>query len=295
MIFKGIMPALVTPLNKDESINLPVLERLIEDFVKKGADGFYIAGATGEGLNLRPSERKILAEAAVKATNGRAKTIVQVASTDFSMAVELARHAEAVGADAISATPPLFFHYTSDDVYNYYKALANAVHIPVMIYYNPGAGFMMNAKFAARCFEVDNITSIKWTSPAYDQMMYLKELTNGEMNIINGPDPMLLHGLNSGADGGIGTTYNFMYDYIRAVYDGFISGDIDSARKNQCKVAKIVDNIGKYECIPAAKALVEHLGYDVGDATFPQTKYSQEEKAEIIKTARDAGWEMTSL
>ena len=104
MKFKGIMPALVTPLNEDESINTKVLEQLMEDMIAKGADGFYIAGATGEGLALRPEERRVLAEESVRIAKGRVPCIIQVASTDFSEAIRLAKHAEACGADAISAT-----------------------------------------------------------------------------------------------------------------------------------------------------------------------------------------------
>jgi len=290
MKFTGIMPALVTPLNEDETINTKVLAQLIEDMIQNGADGFYVAGATGEGLALRPSERRVLAEAAVRAANHRKPCIIQVASTDFNEAVALAKHAESVGADAISATPPLFFGYDADEVYNYYKALAGAVHIPVMIYYNPNAGFPMDAKFAARAFEVDNITAIKWTSHNYYQMMELKRLTQGDMNIINGPDEMLLMGLSAGADGGIGTTYNFMFDIYRGIYDKYHAGDLAGAQALQRKSAEIVSAaFAKYSCIPATKALVEALGYDVGNATFPLARLTKAEKAELIADVKAAG------
>ena len=296
MKFKGIMPALVTPLNEDESINVKVLEQLMEDMIQKGADGFYIAGATGEGLALRPNERRVLAEESVRIAKGRVPCIIQVASTDFSEAIRLAKHAEQCGADAISATPPLFFGYGEDEVYNYYKALANAVHIPVMIYYNPSAGFSMNAKFAARAFQVDNITAIKWTDFTYDQMMELKRLTQGEMNIINGPDEMLLMGLNAGADGGIGTTYNFMFDIYRGIYDKYQAGDLAGAQALQGKSAQIIGAAyAKYPCIPATKALMEALGYNVGNATFPMSRLTDAQKADLIADVKAAGLPLTSL
>jgi N-acetylneuraminate lyase len=291
MKFTGIMPALITPLNKDETINTAVLERLIDDFISRGADGFYLAGATGEGLALRPSERMKLAECAVARCKGKVKTIVQVASTDFNTAVELARHAEKCGADAISSTAPLFFGFNADEVYSYYKALAEAVHIPLMIYYNPGAGFAMNAQFVARCFEVDNITSVKWTSYSYDEMMRLKDLTKGKINVINGPDETLLLGLTAGADGGIGTTYNFNYNAIRNIYNLFKEGKMEEARREQENVCRIISMFHKgYRTIPATRALLEYMGYDVGDATFPFVKYSKEKKEEIVKVALEAGW-----
>ena len=291
MKFIGIMPALVTPLNEDETINTEVLEKLIDDFIARGADGFYIAGATGEGLALRPAERMKLAECAIARCKDRAKTIIQVASTDFNTAVELARHAEKCGADAISSTAPLFFGFTADEVYSYYKALAEAVHIPLMIYYNPGAGFAMNAKFVAKCFEVDNITSVKWTSFSYDEMMLLKDMTNGDINVINGPDATLLLGLTAGADGGIGTTYNFNYNAFRSIYDLFKAGKIEEARREQENVCRVIGMLhDSYRTIPATRALLEYMGYNVGDATFPFVKYSAEQKAEIVKRFIEVGW-----
>jgi len=289
MRFEGIMPALVTPLTEEERINVPVLRELLEYFIEKDADGFYIGGATGEGLALRTEERMILAEESVAAVGGRKPCIIQVAATDFNDALALAKQAEAVGADAISATAPLFFKYSEDDVYAYYKALADAVHIPVMIYYNMAAGFPISAKFAARMFEVENITAIKWTCPDYYEMIRLKDLTHGEMNIINGPDQMLLMGLNAGADGGIGTTYNFMLERYQAIYKAFRAGEIATAQAEQNRADRVVAALQKYTLIPATKAAMEGLGFAVGDATFPMKKYTAEEKKQIFEDLKSAG------
>lgn len=288
MRFKGIMPAIVTPLNDDETVNVKVLEELIEYLIGKNADGFYVGGATGEGLALRTEERMVLAEAAVSALKGRKPCIVQVAAADFSDAVLLAKHAERCGADAISATPPLFFQYDEDDVYNYYKALSQSVSIPMMIYYNPAAGFNINAEFAARMFEVDNISAIKWTGSNYYEMIKLKDLTHGEMNIINGPDEMLMMGLSAGADGGIGTTYNFMLDIVRSVYDNFTANNIKEARRSQAKADRVISALLKYKLIPAVKVILEDMGFAVGNAAFPMKRYSEAQKAEIVAAIKAA-------
>ena len=288
--FEGVIPALVTPLNADETVRVEVLQALIEYLLKKDADGFYIGGATGEGLALRREQRMILAEEAIRQVGGRAPCIVQVAATDFGEAIALAKHAEAVGADAISATPPLFFGYGEEEVYQYYKTLAEAVHIPMMIYYNPAAGFTVNADFAARMFEVDNITAITWTSSDYYGMLRLKDLTHGEMNILNGPDEMLLMGLTAGADGGIGTTYNFQLDTIRSVYTGFRAGDLAAAQAAQTEADRAIAVLKRYAIIPATKALLAGMGFAVGDATFPMKRYSDAEKQEILSAFRALGF-----
>ena len=289
MKFSGVMPALISPIDENEKINIPVLNQLLSDLLAKGADGFYLCGATGEGLALATEQRMILAEEAIKTVDGRKPCIVQVAAGNFEDAIRLAKHAERCGAAAISATPPLFFSYDKDDVYNYYKTLADAVSIPMMIYYNPAAGFHINADIAAKMFEIDNVTAIKWTSSDYYQMMRLKDLTQGEMNIINGPDEMLLMGLSAGADGGIGTTYNFMLEIIRGIYDNFAAGDIEKAREYQIRATRIISVLLSYKIIPAAKVILETQGYAVGNATYPMKRYNDAEKATIIAKMKAVG------
>ena len=289
MKFTGILPALVTPLTEEERINIPVLEQLMEALLAQGADGFYVAGATGEGLALRPEERRILAEESIRIAAGRVPCIFQIASTDFSQAIALAKHAEAAGAAAISATPPLFFGYGEDEVYAYYRALADAVNIPVMIYYNPSAGFAMNAQFAARMFEVENITAIKWTNSDYSQVIRLKDMTHGEMNVINGPDATLLLGLIAGADGGIGTTYNYLMSHYRRIYDHYTAGELAEARECQQEVNRILSARPGYPGIPMTKAVLEAMGFPVGNATFPMRRLTDTEKENAICRMRKAG------
>lgn len=290
MKFEGIFPALVTPLQADESIRIPVLHQLIAFLLRQGVDGFYVGGATGEGLALRTEQRMILAQEAVAAVRGEKPCIIQVAAMDFQDALLLAQHAEAIGAAAISATPPLFFQYDPDDVYQYYKALAASVHIPLMVYYNPSAGFQVHADFAARLFAIDNITAIKWTSSNFYEMLRLKDLTHGEMNILNGSDEMLLMGLSAGADGGIGTTYNFLPDLMQTIYRSFRDNQPQAAQQAQTHADRIIAALLQYPLIPATKAVLEQMGFAVGQATFPMKRYSPDEKAGIFAALRQAGF-----
>lgn len=289
--FTGVMPALITPLLEDETVNVGELKRLIAFQSAQGADGFYVGGATGEGIALRREVREVLAEESVKAVGGKVPVIVHIASADFSEAVALAKHAEKVGADAISAIPPLFYPYGEQDVLRYYGALADAVSIPLIIYFNPNAGFTVNAEFAAKAFgSIGNVTGIKWTSSDYFGMVRLKELTHGEMNVINGPDEMLLMGLSAGADGGIGTTYNFMLPTIKRVYRAFMRGDIPAAQAAQTEADKIIKALLVDPVIPATKAVLEKMGFAVGNSVFPMRRFTEEEKEAIAARLRDAGF-----
>ena len=161
----------------------------------------------------------------------------------------------------------------------------------MMIYYNPAAGFAMNAAFAARMFEVDNITAIKWTNSDYSQVTRLKDMTHGEMNVINGPDPTLLLGLVAGADGGIGTTYNYLMRFYRRIYDAFTRGDLAAAQACQLEVNRIL-SARPYPGIPLTKAVLEAMGFPVGNATFPMRQLTAEEKEAAIRRMVEAGLEV---
>jgi N-acetylneuraminate lyase len=110
------------------------------------------------------------------------------------------------------------------------------------------------------------------------------------MNIINGPDEMLLMGLNAGADGGIGTTYNIMPQLFLKVYRAFRAGDVATATATQREIAKRVTAImSKYPTLPATKAIMEGMGYAVGHATFPMKRLTDAERADLYSIVTAAG------
>ncbi len=292
MKFTGVLPALVTPLDQNENLNVNALYSLIAHLLNQDADGFYIGGATGEGIALRPEVREALAYESVKAVGGKKPCIIHIASADFDEALSLACQAEKCGADAISAIPPIFFQYDEQCVFDYYKKIAESVNIPLMVYFNPAAGFNMTADFAAKLFEIDNVTAIKWTSSNYFGMLRLRDLTNGEMSIANGPDEMLLMGLAAGADCGIGMTYNFMLPKIKKIYDSFTAGSIDAARQAQAEANRIINTVITRPIIPATKLILHEQGFDVGECVFPMKRFTENESRAFIKELNASGLEI---
>ena len=133
-MFKGILPALITPLKADNTIWPEATEKLLDYELQQGADGFYICGATGEGLVMQPGERAAFAQLVVGHLRGRAPCIAHIAAMAMDTTLDLARQAEKAGCDAVAAIPPTYFAYGEDDIYNYYKAISDAVHIPAVSY-----------------------------------------------------------------------------------------------------------------------------------------------------------------
>ena len=287
--FQGVFPALITPLTKEEKLNVSALETLLQFEMKKGADGFYIGGATGEGLLLDIPERKKLCEKSIEFIGKEKTKIVHITDINFRNTIALAKHAEACGADAISSIAPIYFKYDENDIYNYYKEIAQNVNIPLIIYYTAAAGVNMSTDLFCRLFEIDNITGVKWTSSNYYELIKLRERCP-DANIFNGPDEMLVCGLSSGADGGIGSTYNVMYPLIRSIYDHFRAGNMTEALEQQKKADKIINVMLRYSVIPVCKMILEEMGIAVGHASFPMTRYSKEERAAIKAELLAAGF-----
>ena len=291
MKFKGIMPALITPLNEDgKTVNEESARGLIEYLINQGADGFYVLGSTGEGLVLDESERMKMLEISVDQVKGRKPIICHTAAMNFSEAVRLSKHAEKVGADALSAIPPIFFHYRDEDIYNYYKSLAGSTNLPFVMYNHPSANGGMSAETVAKIFEIDNITGVKWTVNNYYEMMRLKDITNGEINIINGPDEMLISGLAAGADAGIGTTYNVMLPQYLKIYKYFTEGNVEEARKIQYKVNRVIKCMAKNEVISAVKSMCSLLGFPAGEATYPLRNMQGDGISELQVELSELGW-----
>lgn len=289
---KGIMPALVTPLAKDGiSLNESALKNLISYHKSQNADGFYIAGATGEGLVLSVDTKKKLFEKSVEEIGNDALKIIHIADMNFENTKYLAKYAQDCGADAISAIPPIYFAYTQEDVYNYYKEIAAQVNIPLMMYYTPAANVVLSTELFQKLSQIDNITSVKWTMNNYFKLMELLGATDKKMQIINGPDEMLLCGLSAGACGGIGTTYNIMLPIYKKIYECYQSGDNNTALDYQLKANKVISVLTQFPVIPAVKVVLENMGFDVGNATFPMKKFTDEEKILLLERVKAAGFE----
>lgn len=289
--FQGVMPALITPLTKDGQLNKSVLKKLIEDLIAKGADGFYIGGATGEGLVLSAELHKELTRESIAIVNGRVPCIIHVARMVYTEMIELAQYAEQMGAAAVSAIPPMFYQYGNDGIYAYYKGLCDSVDIPVVIYNNPSTGVAFSMDLLTRLFAIENLTAIKWTNYDFYSVLRLKSACP-EANIINGPDEMVLEGLAAGCDACIGTTYNFQLPIFKKIYNAFHAGNMEEARALQTRVCNIVGILVKYNVIMGTKVILSRQGYDVNYPVYPMQSMSREDEDKMMTELLAAGLEL---
>lgn len=290
ILVKGVAPALVTPFEKDGTILTGSLTATIDMLYSQGASGFYICGSTGEGPVLTVNQRKITAEATVEANDGRGIVINHVGAASPFDAFELAKHARECGCDAVSSVVPNFYYkYNEDEIVDYYKRLADAAGLPVIAYAQnllQGDGVSL----MKRLIEVDGVIGVKYTLSDYYSMHRIKEINGGDINVINGSDEMFICGLSMGADAGIGSTYNLMCaEYVR-LFNQFHAGDLDGAKATQYKVNKVVEILIKYGVIRSIKYVLGELGIPSGEASYPATPLSDEEKRMLIKDLTDVGY-----
>ena len=294
IVFKGIMPALITPYDREGNVKKDTVKKLVEAQLEAGVDGFYVCGGTGEGPVISIKTRKEMAETVIEANAGRGKVIVHVGSFNSNEAIELTKHATETGADGISSLPPTFyFNYTDDEIFDYYKTIAGNTNLPVLLYATAAIKSKNINELLMRMMEIENVVGIKDTRRNYFQMWQAKQINDGDINVINGPDEMLICGLSMGADGGIGSTYNVIPEKFVALYKSFVEGDIKAAQAMQTKINKIVEVLIKHGIngvINSVKCTLSISGYDTGNAAYPARIYTKEQKAELKADMEKAGY-----
>lgn len=268
--YQGVIPALLTPYDKDGIFLPSSLEKLIDHCLAQGASGFYVAGSTGESLLLSEAERKAVLECAVSHTNKRVPVIAHVGAVDTRTAVTLAKHANAAGADAVSAIPPVFFNYTPAEIERYYLDIADAADLPLFIYTIPvRTGIELTLDQICRLAAHPNIRGIKFTSTVLWQMERIRRALP-EFVIFSGPDEAFLAGLSMGANAAIGSTYNLMCNLFVKVFESFKAGDMKAALSWQAKANDVLDAIfATGSVFHGLKAALALLGISTGDPRKP--------------------------
>lgn len=283
--FKGLFSALLTPFNEDGSINFDSLEKLVEFNLQNGIDGFYVGGSTGEGLLLSPEERMQVFECVKKANKGRATLIAHVGTICTLDAIKMAKKAEELEYDAISAVAPYYYGFTLDAVLGYYNDIVNSTSLPMIIYNFPNSGgFSLTKDIANKLFENEKFIGIKHTSGDMFTLNQFKTLDR-EIVVYNGFDETLLAGLSMGADGAIGSTYNFMGKKFKKIMNCFNSGEIETAKALQNEANEIICEMIKYGVFQSEKAILTEMGIDMGQCRPPFLPISDECRASMKKIA----------
>ncbi|MBR5538478.1 MAG: N-acetylneuraminate lyase [Clostridia bacterium] len=279
--FGGIFTALLTPFDKNGKINEKELEKLVKYNIDKGVSGFYVCGSTAEAFLLSTDERKQVLDV-VKASAEDKTLIAHIGSVNEIEATCLAKYAETLGYDAISSVSPFYYNFTFKEIKDYYFRLANSVSLPMVVYNFPAfSGVNLGMKEISQFLSDDKFLGLKHTSNDYFTLEQVKAAFP-EKTVYNGFDEMFLAGLSMGADGGIGSTYNFMADKFVKIKAHFENGEIKEAQALQATANKIIAVLCKVGVMAGEKEVLNQLGFNFGECRKPFKSLNEDEK-ELIK------------
>ncbi len=269
----GVWPALFTPLTQDGKLSEPMLERTVEMAVRTGFPGVYLLGATGQGPALSVELRKQVTQRTIKLTAGRLPVMAHVGAISTDDAVELAKHAADCGAMAVSAIPPVYFATWTDVEFSHYTRIASATKLPFLPYFNEFAGAMSLPvkQYVKRLLEVPNVAGIKLTSPNMLTTSLVVAHSEGRLVVYSGCDEVCCQGALSGAQGAIGTTYNFFGPAMIKMRQACVDGQFDHARRFMLTYARVITEVvaGGQNYPFFREAMMIRHGIDIGPGRAP--------------------------
>ena len=277
--FSGAWPALVTPFTAEDKVNVVVLRELVEYLLDKRVGGFYVCGGTGEGLFMLPEERKLVTETVVDQVNGRVPVIAHIGSMVVSNAVELAEHAQEVGAAGISSViPPMF--QDGESLYTYFARVgAGAPDLPLLTYIFGGP--MDAVALMQRLMEIPTVAGTKYTGPNMYEFREIVELRGDNWSVFSGMDEQCIYAAMQGACGNIGSTLNYMPGIYREVHNSYKKGDIAQGQELQVRANQVTRVLFSFGFFGALKEVMRMLGFDCGKPRLPHLPFAKEKRNDL--------------
>ncbi|NLK62101.1 MAG: 4-hydroxy-tetrahydrodipicolinate synthase [Fusobacteria bacterium] len=279
MFFEGSYVALVTPFKENGCIDEEKLRELVNFHIENGTNGISPCGTTGESPTLSHEEHKRIIEIVVDEVKGRIQVIAGAGSNSTKEAIEFTKHAKEVGADAVLSIGPYYNKPGQRGYIEHFKAIANAVNIPIMLYNVPGRTAQnMTPETIYELSKIDNIKGVKEASGSLEQVCEILNLCEDKIDVISGDDPLLLPMLSVGAKGIVSVTANILPREVSNIIKYFNEGDIASAQKIHQKLFKLNQNMFIETNPVPVKAVMEMLGKINGAVRLPLVGISDESK-----------------
>jgi 2-dehydro-3-deoxy-D-pentonate aldolase len=295
-MFSGLMPAMVTPFDERGEIDLTATESLVERFIEAGVDGISPLGSTGEASHLNGDERKRFAEEVTRIVAGRVPLLIGVGAVGTRETVELARHAESVGADGLLVVSPYYWKVGEEALFKHFATVAESVDIPILIYNLPVlTGVELSSSLVARVArECSNVAGLKETVTEYSHIWnVLREVkpVKPEFSVLAGFEDLILPSMLAGGDGSICGLANvapeLFVSLVRAVRDG----DLGEAAQLHRQVLSLM-TLGSLSDTPlgAIKLAMNVLGVPISpNVRGPALPASEEVRGKVEDVLREVG------
>lgn len=240
--YKGVIPAFYACYDNEGNISPEGVQALTRYFVEKGVKGVYVNGSSGECIYQSVEDRKIVLENVMKAAEGKLTVIAHVACNNTKDSVELAKHAESLGVDAIAAIPPIYFRLPEYAIAEYWNDMSAAAPNTDFVIYNIPqlAGVALTMSLFAEMRKNPRVIGVKNSSMPVQDIQMFKAAAGDDYIIFNGPDEQFMSGRVIGAEGGIGGTYGVMPELYLKIDEYVKAGEMEKAREIQYAANEVI-------------------------------------------------------
>ena len=293
-MFEGIITPIVTPFHRDaqESINYEATKQLIDHLIEHGVKGIFILGSNGEFHVIDEEEKVAFAKRVIEIVNKRVPVFVGTGCCSTRETIRLSKKREELGADALSVITPYFLKPTNANLYAHYKAVAESVNLPIVLYNIPKAtGCPLDPELVNELADIENIKAIKDSSGEEERIQaYAKIAKEKDFKLLIGSDSKISYAYELGASGAVAGTSNVITDTLVALDRALRNKEQESAEKLQ-KDIDVLRGVLKLGTVPSAmKRAVELAGIaEVGPARMPVEELSKEDDEKIIEMLRYYG------
>lgn len=294
-IFRGVWPAMFTPVTQAGDINVPELEKLVELLVQDQVDGLYLLGSTGQGFLFNEQERMEIAQLTIDFVEKRLPVVVQVGAMSTEESVRLAKHARKAGADAISSVGPIYYAGAMEMGFQHYRRIAEATDLPFFPYQ---IGKAATNELIAKLIQIPNIAGMKLTTLNLLEISSIHHQAGPTWKLFSGADELMCHAALCGTAGAIGTTYNLLGSTCKAVRQRFLDGEVAMAGEFMLALQNLIEKV--IPCIWTffRRAMILKHNIDIGDPKppllAPSLPWSDEEVLEMVnELERIAGREVS--
>ncbi|KJS11179.1 MAG: dihydrodipicolinate synthase [Desulfotomaculum sp. BICA1-6] len=279
---------MVTPFNKDQTIDFEQVKKLARHLVQSGSDGLVLAGTTGESPTLSKDEKVELFRVVVEEVGGDAIVIAGTGGNNTAASVELTRAAEKVGVDGVLQVSPYYNKPTQEGLYQHFKAIAASTNLPVMLYNIPGrTAVNILPQTVIRLAEIENITSIKEASGSLDQVSELRRSLPDHFAIYSGDDSMTLPIMSLGGKGVVSVAAHIVGPKIQEMVNAFTSGNVTMATKIHSSLYPVFKILFITTNPVPVKAAMNMLGWKVGAPRLPLVDVNEAEREALRRVLAD--------
>ncbi|BDV44683.1 4-hydroxy-tetrahydrodipicolinate synthase [Geotalea uraniireducens] len=286
-MFKGSIVAIVTPF-RNGAVDEEKLRELVEFQIVNGTDAIVPCGTTGESSTLDYEEHDRVIEIVVQQVNKRVPVIAGTGSNSTREAIEMTGHAKKLGADGCLLVTPYYNKPTQEGLYRHYKAVAEAVAIPQILYNVPGrTGVNLLPETVARLAEIGNIVAIKEATGSLQQASEVLALCGDKIDVLSGDDFITFPMMACGAKGVISVVANIMPKEVANLVDAFFAGNLDEARRLHLHLLKI-SNAMFIESNPIpVKTAVGLMGKASDEVRLPLAPMGEANKAKLVAVMKE--------